>query len=311
MSERTATMWILGVVAISGVNFGVVKQVSEVFDSPSLLFGRFLVASLCLTPWLLNTPKKVLRGGLESGAWLGAGYIAQAVSLAGGTPSSICSFFASLSCIICPFIEQFLGVRLDRKAWAAAALAIAGAGVLELGGGTLPTQHDLIALLQPLLFGIYLIRTEDTMKNHPKEAMSITALQMVATTTIAASWGAAQASAVSSLDLTHAVAWLQTFVSHPVESLELVYMGVGPSALALAIETVALAKLSSSKTALLFSTEPLFAAAFGALFLGEHIGANVLVGGLLATTACLVRSLTLEDVKRALSGAGRPTEKEA
>mmetsp|Transcript_108249 Transcript_108249/g.161958 ORF Transcript_108249/g.161958 Transcript_108249/m.161958 type:complete len:259 (-) Transcript_108249:308-1084(-) len=254
-------------------------------------------------------PKKVVAGGIESGGWLAAGYIAQAVSLAGGTSSSICSFFASLSCIVCPFIEQFLGVRLDRKAWVAASLAIAGAGVLELGGGTLPTQHDLIALLQPLLFGIYLIRTEDQMKSNPKEAMEITAVQVAATTLLAALWGGAQATSMGLMDPAHISSWLHNFASHPKETAELVYMGALPSALALAVETVVLAQLSSSKTALLFSTEPVFAAVFGATFLGENVGMNVVVGGVLATAACLVRSVSIKDIKRGWADMQRKLEK--
>ena len=69
----------------------------------------------------------------------------------------------------------------------------------------------------------------------------------------------------------------------------LAWLGVLSSAAVLAAESVAVGKLSSSETAVVFSTEPLWAAAMGSLMLGEQIGANTFVGGALVLAACISR----------------------
>ena len=45
------------------------------------------------------------------------------------------AFLCSLTTVVCPIIEKFAGSHVSSKAWAAAVLAVVGAGVLELAGG--------------------------------------------------------------------------------------------------------------------------------------------------------------------------------
>ena len=56
-------------------------------------------------------------------------------------------------------------------------------------------------------------------------------------------------------------------------------------------ETTALGKLSSSEAAVLLATEPLWAALFAALLLGENLGVNDALGGALIVAACVVNAL--------------------
>jgi drug/metabolite transporter (DMT)-like permease len=83
---------------------------------------------------------------------------------------------------------------------------------------------------------------------------------------------------------------LQDFAAKASPYLALGWMGAVSSAFVLAVETVVVTKLSSSETALMFSTEPIWAAGFGYLMLGDTVGGWELVGGLLAISACIVRS---------------------
>lgn len=52
-------------------------------------------------------------------------------------------------------------------------------------------------------------------------------------------------------------------------------------------EALALGRVSSSTAMVVFSTEPLWGAVFAYLMLGEQLGANTVVGGVLVTLACL------------------------
>ena len=195
MTEKEAFVWLVAVVALCGVNFPLTSFVGQSIDGPALLTARFAIASAFFLPWFGEIEKKMLVPGLETGLWLSAGYIAQAVCLTGGTNSGVASFFASMSCVLCPFFERYVGVQLGWRAWAAAAIGLLSAFVLEVGpsilgdaaggggagGGGMVVgarASDLVAILQPFFFGLYLFRTERVMGRMPEAAMPITALQV-------------------------------------------------------------------------------------------------------------------------------------
>ena len=270
MNETEAFLWLLFVVALCGINFPLTKYVGDEFDGPTLLTSRFAIAASCFLPWMSSIKKETIPAGIETGSWLAAGYIAQAVCLTGGTNSGVASFFASMSCVLCPFFERAVGVKLPFRAWVAAAMGLAAAAVLELGPGILgggsdisaamPATSDFIGLLQPFFFGLYLFRTERTMMKYPSEAMQLTAIQVIVTGLVCGIWGAFGSTSGGLPELGDVVAQvsgmfdgLQDFdVSELQEKLPailaLVWMGVLPSGLALALETVIVHKLSSSVT---------------------------------------------------------------
>ena len=97
--------------------------------------------------------------------------------------------------------------------------------------------------------------------------------------------------AVSS-NLVTSFSWL----AYAPKVLALAWLGVLSSAAVLVVESVAVGKLSSSETAVVFSTEPLWAAAIGSLFVGEHIGPNTIVGGALVLAACISRVTTPQEI---------------
>jgi drug/metabolite transporter (DMT)-like permease len=314
MDDTQAFLWLLAVVALCGINFPLTTFVGESFDASTLLTMRFAIAIGFFLPWLKDIEKEIMPAGVETGTWLAAGYIAQAVALTGGTNAGVASFFASMSCVLCPFFERAVGVKLNWRAWAAAATGLAGAAVLELGPGILdgsggaapamPSTPELIALLQPFFFGFYLFRTEIHMQKYPEQAMTLTALQVIVTTALCGAWGLSLggvpelgdvlAQASDSLASLTDAAELQSKLP---ALLGLLWMGLLPSGLSLALETVIVHKLSSSVTALTFTLEPVFAAVFGSLMLHEEFGASTAVGGALAIAAVLIRCAEPEQLK--------------
>lgn len=324
MKESEAFLWLLFVVGLCGVNFPLTKFVGETFDGPTLLTARFAIASACFIPWIPSIKKELLPSGIETGSWLAAGYITQALCLTGGTNSGVASFMASMSCVLCPFFERAVGVKLGWRAYAAAATGLLSAFVLELGPGYLvggdsvglamPTSSDIIGLLQPVFFGLYLFRTELVMQKNPSEAMQLTAIQVIATTLVCGSWGLFNSDLLSGGF--PEVSDLVAQVSASVESLQdlsalqgnglailgLIWMGMMPSGLALALETVIVHKLSSSVTALTFTLEPVFAAAFGGLMLHEEFGLATGLGGALAISAVLIRCADPQQLQATADG---------
>lgn len=267
MNEKDAFAWLLFVVALCGINFPLTKYVGEFFDGPTLLTARFAIAAVCFSPWFRDIKNSAIPAGVETGMWLSAGYIAQAECLMGGTNSGVASFFASMSCVLCPFFERVVGVKLSWRAWAAAATGLLSAFVLELGPGILdgnsgvgdaamPTVSDLVGLLQPAFFGLYLFRTERAMQRIGEaEAMPLTAIQVLVTAVICGAWGSSQALA-GGLPAFGKIEGVSLEGLRDLSGLEdklpailgLLWMGVLPSGLSLALETVIVHKLSSSVT---------------------------------------------------------------
>ena len=73
--------------------------------------------------------------------------------------------------------------------------------------------------------------------------------------------------------------------------LSVVYMAVFPGALALLGQTWAQAHLAPTRTAIIMSMEPVFAAFFAVLLGGESAGPRMLVGGALVLAAMLLVEL--------------------
>jgi drug/metabolite transporter (DMT)-like permease len=59
------------------------------------------------------------------------------------------------------------------------------------------------------------------------------------------------------------------------------------------IESAALEYVSSEETSIIFSTEPLFAAATSAVVLGERLKPSGILGGLVILSACLLTQVDL------------------
>ena len=72
-------------------------------------------------------------------------------------------------------------------------------------------------------------------------------------------------------------------------------------------ETTALGKVSSSEASVLLATEPLWAALFAALWIGDEFGPQDIVGGGLIVTACLLSSVKPETL-RDIFGIEEPEE---
>ena len=404
-SVRDSRLALLAVAALSGTGYGAVRMLGDSFDSSSILAIRFIIAAIVLMPWLVKCERKVLGVALESGCWLAGGYVAQAVCLQTASAGAA-AFLASLTTVVCPVIERLTGKRLDKKAWTAMGLAVLGAFALECGGSEMPHANDLIGLLQPVLFGMYMFRTENALEKHPDQGIPITAVQTsICAATSIGWWGfwqqqglmappadiLAQAtptamdaasqlmqiaqpaidllsptqspdeaemilgaikSAPSAMVVEHITAAtpvpndvmqvvdaMMQPVAQATNSIEansgpvadgvlesklvvpsgvsealdqaklwatgskvlaLAWLGILSSAVVLAVETVAVGKLSSSETAVVFSTEPLWAAAMGSLLLGEQVGANTFVGGALVLSACISRVFSPEELKNLL-----------
>ena len=295
--------------ALYGTNFTCVKMLDETVPVGISTTLRFALASMATLPWLVGKPgsdKQSLSkendavekdampptslaaaiAGLEVGAWNSIAYISQAVGLE-SSDASKSAFICSLSVVVVPFLDSLAGKKLLPREIIGAAMAVAGVGVLELGGSAMGSMSygDMITMLQPIFFGIAFWRMEKAMERFPQEAKRMTASQILAVFLTSAVYG--QAVSADHTSISQIVEW----VSDPSLLGALFWTGCVTTAFTLFLETVALATLSASETTMIFSTEPLFGMGFAALVAGEELGIGATAGAFLILLGCLVSNL--------------------
>ena len=84
---------------------------------------------------------------------------------------------------------------------------------------------------------------------------------------------------------------LQNWLQDPYIVGMLLWTGVVTTAFTIWMETLALKTLSAAETTLIFSTEPLFGAAFAAAVAGECLGNEAAIGAAFIIGGCLVSGL--------------------
>jgi len=313
--------------ALYGTNFTFVKSLDESMSVGLSSTLRFGFAALVMLPWLfaplgeeakalarerndgestdgegnallkfVEDPMRVgaVLAGMEIGVYNSIGYIAQAVGLK-TTCASKSAFICSLAVVTVPILDYMWGKPLLRRQVAGACLAAFGVYALELGGeATSITEGDMLSLVQPLLFGLGFWRMEAAVEKYPTEAARLAAAQLLVVFGVSVSylllssgdgallsWGGASEAVPTAPEI---LARLRD----PSVLGMLFWTGVVTTALTIWMETLALKTLSAAETTLIFSTEPLFGAAFAAAVAGECLGQEAAVGAAFIIGGCIV-----------------------
>jgi len=293
--QRTRLI-LLMVAALYGTNFGSIKIMQEALDPSVAAILRFTLALAALSPFLKSVPKDMIKPGVEIGLWVAMGYVVQGIGLNTGADASTAAFLCSLAVVICPLLDLFAGETVKAKSWVAAALAVFGVGVLEIGGASQPSIGDLWALAQPIGFGMGFWKIEKVMRNFPGKGPQLTAIQLVVVWLTGLIWAL-----VDNGGLPDMATVSQSLSQMPVAA-SVVWTGLITTALTVLLQTTSLGVLSSTETTVLYSTEPIWGAAFAHAVLGESIGMNTWVGGSLIISACLCSSVDTSSLKEKTKG---------
>mmetsp|Transcript_3336 Transcript_3336/g.5241 ORF Transcript_3336/g.5241 Transcript_3336/m.5241 type:complete len:563 (+) Transcript_3336:121-1809(+) len=289
-----ARLLVLISAALYGTNFTFVKILSESIPVGAGAAVRFSLASFATLYWLIqpvdtehedyedNTFRlEVILAGLEVGMWNACGYVAQAVGLQ-TTDASKSAFICSLAVVVVPILDALTGKHMPLNSIIGAIMALLGVSILEIGDGDIHSalslsSGDLASLVQPLVFGMGFWRMEDAMHKYPSEAPRLTAAQLFSVAVVSVSYCLLGGGGVDPPALHQIVEW----VTDPSLLTALLWTGLVTTALTIYLETLALKTLSAAETTLLFSTEPLWGAAFATFMLSEKLGVGAAVGAAL------------------------------
>jgi drug/metabolite transporter (DMT)-like permease len=282
---------LIAVTFIWGTTFVIAKQVVAEISPINYLAARFTLAAIFLIlfylPYWRTLSKASLRGGITLGSLLYGGFFFQAWGLVYTTPAKA-AFITGISVILVPFLSYLLlKVTLTVEHLLAVVLAISGFALLTLPShSTNINTGDLLSLAGALFWALHIVITE----SWTRQVATIPLLLFQLTT------GAVlfnfSAILLKSTDL------LPTLVINPVKFtlptlVQLIYLAIIATIVTIWVQTKVQHHISATRTAIIFSLEPAFAALVSYFVTGENLGWRAIVGGILIILAIICSSTKL------------------
>jgi drug/metabolite transporter (DMT)-like permease len=276
MKPWMATLLLIGVTAVWGWTFVVVGSAVAVYGVMGFLAIRFLIAGVATAAvWGRHMTLRTLKVGATIGLILAVGYLLQTWGLKYTTATNA-GLITGLFVVLAPIIDRIIyKTKLHPSAWAAVALSVVGMTLLT---GRLPTQlalGDVLVFGCAFAFGTHIAVLSHHSSRHDPGALATA--QMIG------------------LAVIFVFLWPLTeeIVAPPREVwFALALTGLVASALAYAIQTSAQQVLSTVKTAVVLTLEPVFAGLFGFLLAGERLTPLKFVGAALIFGAVLMSEVT-------------------
>lgn len=267
---------LLGVTAVWGTTFPLLKSLLGSLSGVEISAIRFVIAALCLAPFLRGVPGRTWLDGLLLGVLSLVSYVAQAYGLE-YISSNRSAFLTSLNVLMVPMIGVVLGARLSPLLLGCAALACAGIGLMSWEGGA-NLRGDLATVVCALAYALYIVLLSQRAGRH--DVRQLTAAQILMMAVLALGWvliGAAPGAAVADL-------WTRA----APHALALLYLGVVATAGMLWLQAIGQTRVTAEKAAVIYALEPVFAALVAWLWLGEVLSSQAAVGGVLVVLAVIL-----------------------
>jgi drug/metabolite transporter (DMT)-like permease len=272
--------------AIWGSTFIVVKAATAIMSPLTLVAWRFLLTAALLAVWLALARRPFwsgLRQGLALGAMLAVLYVAQTVGLVYTTASNS-GFITGLFIVFVPLVGLLLyRERPLPRHLAAVAIALGGLWLLT-GGVHGANRGDWLTLLCAITYAGHVVYAGRCMARGA-DPLTLN-FQQVLVTGLAALFLAVPARAP--LAITDPRAWAI-----------IVFLAVFPTLSAFHLQLVGQRYVDSTRTSLIFTLEPVFAAVFAWTLGGEQPLPIKAVGGALIVVAMLVSELSYPPADRA------------
>jgi drug/metabolite transporter (DMT)-like permease len=284
MAPTMATLALLGVTAVWGWTFVIVHDAIAVYGVVAFLALRFAIAGGTTTIlWGRRLSLATLRVGLPVGGLLALGYLFQTWGLLHTTPTNS-GLITGLFVVFAPLADRLLyRTPMHRASALAVVLSLIGMSLLT---GRVPTNlafGDLLTLGCAVAFGLHVAVLSRSAPHH--DTAALTAAQMLV------------------VGVVFLTLWpLLGELRPPPEEVwfALALTGLVASALAYFVQTAAQRHLSAVRTAVVLTTEPIFAGLFGFLLAGDRLGPVQLAGA-----ALILAALALSEVVPRLSSVGR------
>lgn len=287
--RKTADFTLLFIAFIWGATFVMVQNAISFIEPHSFNAIRFFIAFMILLFIYIFFIKKekhvwtknLFKSGFQIGIWLFLGYAFQTVGLAYTTPAKA-GFITGLNVVMVPVFSLFLlKLRLSLPAIIGVIAATIGLYLMTIVDSSAFHLGDLLILLCAVSFAMQIITTAKYARN--LSALPLTIVQL-ATVSVLSLLSATMFENVSVLFnpavLFNPDVWSALFVT-----------AVFATALAFFGQTYFQGYISPTRVALIFATEPVFAALTSYIIIGEKLSIAAIIGCILILFGMIVAEL--------------------
>ncbi len=280
-----ADLWIIGLSAIWGCTFVVIKQALADISPMLFIAVRFSIAAALLYFLLPRAtpagepgpPRSALTGGLVIGCLLFAGFVFQTIGMQYTTPARS-AFITGMYVIFTPLLSMALRIRRPSiDSFVGAGLAFVGLYLLTSPGGAAGGfgLGEFLTVFCAIAFSGHLLAVDHYTRRHDKRTLAFLQVAVVAALAIAPA------------------ALLETTRFNPTPRL---YVALGvtallATALAFLILNVVQSWTTPTRAAIIFAAEPVFAALTSWLVEGEILSGPSLAGAALILAGMLTAEL--------------------
>lgn len=271
---------LLFVTLVWGATFPILKIATVHLSGLEVSTLRFLIGAVFMLPFALRAPKHTWRDG----GWLGLivliSYVSQAYGLE-HISSNRSAFLTSLNVLMVPLIGILLGARPTVMVFAAALIAVGGIGLMSWDGGA-HFWGDAATVLGALAYAVDVILLAKVAKRHV--AHQLAATQIIWMAIMGSIWMVLHSLGTDRLET------LPQRIDGTVLA-GLFYLGVIAGAGMLFLQALAQRHVTADKAALVYAMEPVFAALFAWMWLGEMLTVQAAIGGAMVVTAVILSEL--------------------
>jgi drug/metabolite transporter (DMT)-like permease len=259
-----------------GVTFVVVKNALVDISVFAYLSARFMLGALPMI-WiyrddLRNLTRDEAWAGIQVGLFMAGGYAFQTAGIARTTPSKA-AFITGLSVVLVPiFLAVFWRRKIGAWAWGGAAGSFAGLYFLTVPaeGFSRLNHGDLLVMGCAVLYALQIIFIARFTGKYSLGALSC--LQVILT-------GVLSTIAVPILDVTRLEHFFVRFT--PQMEFGVIVTAIFTTALAYPLLVWGQSHTTATNTALILTSEPVFAAITSFVVLHERLGGRALAGAIL------------------------------
>lgn len=275
--QLAPVLGLIGVMAVWGSTFFLIKDLTEYVPAMDFLAVRFLVAgvvaALVFRRRLAQAGAGVWKYGIILGLVYGAAQISQTLGLA-HTDASISGFITGMYVVLTPIVGWLLFKQwVGGPMWAAVGIATVGLMILSLQGWAFGVGESL-TLLGALAYAVHIILLSRWARN--EDPMVLTVVQLLT---------------VGAFCFPFA---LQDGITLPTTTgmwLSFLYMALVAGFCAILVQTWAQSRMDATRAAIVMTTEPVFASGFAVAFGGEQVTSRLIVGGALVLGAMCIAEL--------------------
>jgi drug/metabolite transporter (DMT)-like permease len=283
-----------------GATFVIVKESLNSASPMLFIASRFTIASIIFIPFFIYKKVKLnaaaVKAGLILGVFLFLGFATQTVGLK-YTTAIKSGFITGSAVVLIPILQTIIKRKLPSKYnLIGVVLVFVGILFLSSGGDSIITFMaklggsfnfgDFLTFLCALFFAAYIIYLESNSSQH--DFMNLLSVQLIVTALLG--FSASLIFSVSGIEEAK-------IVFSPYLIFGLIYTSLFATLITTALHTKYQKYVSPTKTGIIFSLEPIFAAVFAFFLLNEIITNFGFIGSVLILTG-LITSEVSDSLKR-------------